>query len=29
MFQQGHKKIGGRKRGTKNKKILLSADALD
>jgi len=28
MFQQGHKKIGGRKRGTKNKKTLLSADEL-
>ena len=28
MFQQGHKKIGGRIRGTKNKKTLLSADEL-
>jgi len=28
MFQQGHKKIGGRRRGTKNKKTLLAADEL-
>ena len=28
MFQTGHSKIGGRKRGTKNKKTLLSADEL-
>jgi len=28
MFQTGHKKMGGRKRGTKNKKTLLSADEL-
>ena len=28
MFQQGHKKMGGRKRGTKNKKTLLAADEL-
>jgi len=28
MFQQGHKKMGGRKRGTKNKKTLLGADEL-
>jgi len=28
MFQQGHSKLGGRKRGTKNKKTLLGADEL-
>jgi len=28
MFQQGHKKMGGRKRGAKNKKTLLAADEL-
>ena len=28
MFQTGHKKMGGRKRGTKNKRTLLSADEL-
>ena len=28
MFKSGHKKIGGRKRGTKNKKTLLAADEL-
>ena len=28
MFQTGHKKVGGRKRGTKNKKTLLAADEL-
>ena len=28
MFKSGHKKMGGRKRGTKNKKTLLSADEL-
>ena len=28
MFKSGHKKMGGRKRGTKNKKTLLAADEL-
>jgi hypothetical protein len=28
MFKSGHKKTGGRKRGTKNKKTLLAADEL-
>ena len=28
MFQAGHSKVGGRKRGSKNKKILLGADEL-
>jgi len=28
MFKSGHKKIGGRKRGSKNKKTLLAADEL-
>jgi hypothetical protein len=28
MFKSGHKKIGGRKRGTKNKKTLLATDEL-
>jgi hypothetical protein len=28
MFKSGHKKIGGRKRGTQNKKTLLGADEL-
>lgn len=28
MFQQGHKKMGGRKKGTKNKKILMSAEEI-
>ncbi|MBC8493602.1 MAG: hypothetical protein H8D41_02320 [bacterium] len=28
MFQTGHSKVGGRKRGTKNKKTLLAADEL-
>jgi len=26
MFKSGHKKIGGRKRGTNNKKTLLAVD---
>jgi hypothetical protein len=28
MFQSGHSKVGGRKRGTQNKKTLLGADEL-
>jgi hypothetical protein len=28
MFKSGHKKMGGRKRGSKNKKTLLAADEL-
>ena len=28
MFKSGHSKVGGRKRGTKNKKTLLAADEL-
>jgi hypothetical protein len=28
MFQTGHSKVGGRKRGSKNKKTLLGADEL-
>jgi len=28
MFEKGHKKIGGRQKGTKNKKTMLSADEL-
>jgi len=28
MFKSGHKKIGGRKRGTKNKKTILATDEL-
>ena len=28
MFQTGHSKVGGRKRGTKNKKTLLAANEL-
>ncbi|SFV76358.1 hypothetical protein MNB_SUP05-4-765 [hydrothermal vent metagenome] len=28
MFQTGHSKVGGRKRGTKNKKTLLGTDEL-
>ena len=28
MFKSGHKKIGGRKRGTNNKKTLLAVDQL-
>ena len=28
MFKSGHKKMGGRKRGTKNKKTLLAANEL-
>ena len=28
MFKSGHSKVGGRKRGTKNKKTLLGADEL-
>ncbi len=28
MFRSGHSKVGGRKRGTKNKKTLLAVDEL-
>ena len=28
MFKTGHSKVGGRKRGSKNKKMLLAADEL-
>ena len=28
MFKAGHSKMGGRKRGSKNKKTLLAADEL-
>jgi hypothetical protein len=28
MFKSGHSKVGGRKRGSKNKKMLLAADEL-
>ena len=28
MFKSGHKKMGGRKRGSKNKKTLLADDEL-
>lgn len=28
MFQPGHKKMGGRKRGTKNKKTIMAAEEL-
>jgi len=28
MFQQGHQKVGGRKKGVKNKKTLLSIDQI-
>jgi len=28
MFQQGHKKIGGRRKGTPNKNTLIKADEL-
>jgi len=28
MFQQGHQKVGGRKKGVKNKKTLLSIEQI-
>ena len=28
MFEKGHNKLGGRKKGSKNKKTLMAADAI-